>query len=398
MTRASTWIQRLRAPVTAPTLGVGPEGAASPAPPEDNRAMPAHTHQTTLGSDGLPAPDDARPGSLLDGEDLAAVGGLGTDVPSTLAWVSDAARRLPGPGEGQTAELWASLAAVAAVDVGVARALEPHLDALAILDQVPEPVALDALGAGPNSTWGVFAAEAPPIRLDAIGSDDGVWVLDGTKPWCSLANQLSHALVTAWTDDGRRLFAVDLREPSVVPAEGPWVARGLAQVVSAPVRFSGAHAVPVGAAGWYLERPGFAWGGIGVAACWWGGAVGLARALWESLGRREPDQLALAHLGAVDVALGTARAMIAEAAAAVDDGLHGAAAAVLARRVRTAVADAVDEVQRRCAHALGPGPLTTDEEFARRVADLGLYVRQHHAERDQAALGRDLLAAGVRPW
>ena len=39
-------------------------------------------------------------------------------------------------------------------------------------------------------------------------------------------------------------------------------------------------------------------------------------------------------------------------------------------------------------HALGPGPLAMDAEHAARVADLTLYVRQHHAERDLAALGR----------
>jgi hypothetical protein len=39
-------------------------------------------------------------------------------------------------------------------------------------------------------------------------------------------------------------------------------------------------------------------------------------------------------------------------------------------------------------HALGPGPLAHDETHAARVADLTLYVRQHHAERDLAALGR----------
>ena len=32
-------------------------------------------------------------------------------------------------------------------------------------------------------------------------------------------------------------------------------------------------------------------------------------------------------------------------------------------------------------------PLTSDETHARRVADLGVYVRQHHAERDLAAIG-----------
>ena len=39
-------------------------------------------------------------------------------------------------------------------------------------------------------------------------------------------------------------------------------------------------------------------------------------------------------------------------------------------------------------HALGPGPLAFEAEHATRVSDLRVYVRQHHAERDSAALGR----------
>ncbi len=50
------------------------------------------------------------------------------------------------------------------------------------------------------------------------------------------------------------------------------------------------------------------------------------------------------------------------------------------------VADAAETVLREVGHALGPAPLAFDEEYARRVADLTLYVRQHHAERDLAAL------------
>ncbi|PFG44463.1 hypothetical protein ATJ88_3188 [Isoptericola jiangsuensis] len=335
---------------------------------------------------------------LLDGADLAAVAARPDDVDALLAWAGEVSGRLPLPGAGATAALWSALASVAAADVGAARVLEPHLDALSILAQAPAPVDLAAVGAGDGSTWGVFAAEGPGVRLDAR-QGDGTWVLNGTKPWCSLAGSLSHALVTAWVGaDERRLFAVDLRGHGVHPAAGPWVSRGLAQVVSAPVSFDDTAAVPVGPSGWYLRRPGFAWGGIGVAACWWGGAVGLARALWEAVGRREPDQLALAHLGAVDVALGAARVCLAEAADLVDAGIDGKPSAVLARRVRTVVAGAVEEVQRRCAHALGPGPLTADERYARRVADLGVYVRQHHAERDEAALGRDLVAVGELPW
>jgi alkylation response protein AidB-like acyl-CoA dehydrogenase len=347
-----------------------------------------------------PAPALLRPDDpvLVGAARLADALSRPDDVDAVLAWTVDASAALPLPGTGSTTALWSALASVAAADVGVARILEPHLDALAVLAQAPGPVDLGPVRAGVGSTWGVYAAEGPGTRLEAHEHDGG-WVLSGTKPWCSLAGSLSHALVTAWVGDReRRLFAVHLRGDGVRPATGPWVSRGLAQVVSAPVTFEAARAVPVGPAGWYLHRPGFAWGGIGVAACWWGGAVGLARTLWEALGRREPDPLALAHLGAVDVALTAARTSLAAAADAVDAGIDGAPSAVLARRVRTVVADAVEEVQRRCAHALGPGPLTADEPFARRVADLGVYVRQHHAERDAAALGRDLRAAGELPW
>ena len=69
-----------------------------------------------------------------------------------------------------------------------------------------------------------------------------------------------------------------------------------------------------------------------------------------------------------------------------------------ALRVRQVVALAAEEVLRRAAHALGPGPLATDEDHARRVSDLDLYLRQWHAERDQAALGRQVGGSPADLW
>ena len=46
------------------------------------------------------------------------------------------------------------------------------------------------------------------------------------------------------------------------------------------------------------------------------------------------------------------------------------------------------EIIQRAGHSLGPAPLAMNDEHARRVADLTVYLRQHHAERDQAAAGR----------
>ncbi|KHL00496.1 hypothetical protein LK10_20135 [Sinomonas humi] len=310
-----------------------------------------------------------------------------------LSLAAEVGRQAPWPGEGSTLGLWEILANLGAADLAVARAVEPHLDALAILHQAGRPRPEE------GTTWGVFAAEGKDARLEARETADG-WRLDGVKPWCSLAAEVSHAVVTAYTGaSNRRAFAVRLQAPGVTSESSEWSPHGLRGIVSTPVRFDDVPAVPVGDDGWYLERAGFAWGGMGVAAVWYGGALGVARRLWSGYTSREPDQIGLMQLGAADLALGAARAVLAEAADDVDAGRAEAdCGALLALRVRGVVADAVEQVLRTVDHALGPAPLAFDAEHAQRVADLRLYVRQHHAERDAATLGRSLLAAGTMPW
>lgn len=336
----------------------------------------------------LARPTEAEQRELADLADRAREAAGDVHVALDLARV--VGEQLPTPGTGRTSHLWSALATVAAVDLTVARTLEPHLDALAILDQA----GLHA----PPGTWGVFAAEGPgePLRAEPSATS---YVLDGRKHWCSLAGVLDHGLVSARVGEERQLFAVELTRPGVTSVEGTWVARGLAAVDSGPVDFVDAPARAVGGPGWYLERPGFAWGGIGVASVWFGGAVGVARRLLAAAADRPPDQVALMHLGAVDAQLHAARCVLEQAAAAVDAGeLTGGDGRRAALRVREVVALAAEDVLRRAAHGLGPGPLATDEEHVRRVADLELYLRQWHAERDQAALGQHLARPGVAVW
>lgn len=307
------------------------------------------------------------------------------------------------PGNGATLDLWEALATVAAHDLSAARAIEPHLDALAILDQagLGGPAAASPSDASPRAarTWGVFAAEGGPDPLVARPSGDG-WLLTGTKPWCSLAHRLSDALVSARTLDGQRmLFAVSLSGAGIHTDTSAWHARGLADIASGPVRFSSVAATAVGEPGWYLARPGFAWGGIGVAACWFGGAVGIARTVFAAGLADEPSPFLLMHLGAIDELVQSGRRALGEAAVLVDAGeATGAGGALLAKRVRATVARTCEEIVVRAGHALGPAPLALDEAHAKRVADLQLYVRQHHAERDESSLGRALTTAGEAPW
>jgi alkylation response protein AidB-like acyl-CoA dehydrogenase len=355
--------------------------------------------------------------------------GSAPSVPEALGLAVELGRHGALPGLGSTADLWQALATLAAHDLGAARAVEPHLDALAILDQHEGAAAStaevlpDEPAAGrsvvpqrartdDSFTWGVFAAEGPGVRLSAARRPDapGAWSLSGTKPWCSLAGTVDGALVTAWVGDDRRLFSVDLRQPGVTVTADAWHARGLVEIPSGPVDFDAVEAHEVGEPGWYLERPGFSWGGIGVAACWYGGAVGVARTLLAAAvtaSTRAPERPADPHLlqalGFVDTRLSDARRALVEAADLVDAGeATGDAGRLLAKRVRGTVAHACDEVLARASRALGPAPLATDAAHAKRVADLALYLRQHHGERDDASLGqtvlRDAVADGRPTW
>ncbi|KDP05082.1 acyl-CoA dehydrogenase family protein [Mycobacterium avium] len=299
-------------------------------------------------------------------------------------WLESGRLELPLPASGRTAERWQRLAELAAENIVAARVAEAHVDAVAILHELggkpPEP----------GQLWSVWAAEAPDAVLTATDIR-GAYLLNGTKVWCRGAGFCTHALVTARRDDGTPgLFAVTVTDPTVKALPSTWWNAGMAGSDTRPVQFTNTHAVAVGDPGDYLIRPGFWHGAIGVAACWLGGARRVADPLYRCAASQSADAYSLAHLGAVDAALAAGDAMLAAAAAQVDaDPFDRAGTAqLLARRVRTVVEHAVDEAITRTGRALGPGPLCQDGRHAQRVADLSIYIRQSHAERDLAELGR----------
>ncbi|MBC2638001.1 MULTISPECIES: acyl-CoA dehydrogenase family protein [unclassified Rhodococcus (in: high G+C Gram-positive bacteria)] len=293
---------------------------------------------------------------------------------------------LPLPGGGATADRWAHLTRWSSRDLAVGRLLEAHADADAILAE------LDGTRAGRDEVWGVWASEPPHPVLDASESSSG-WRLRGTKAWCSGASMCTHALVTARVAGQPRLFAVDLREPRVAAGTGGWRNPGMAATDTESVTFDDVPARPIGAATAYLERPGFWHGGIGVAACWFGGALAVAEPLRARAGSGRADSHQLAHLGAVDVAVSAARWSLASAAGEVDASpFDHRSARVRAFRVRGLIERTASEVIDRVGRALGAAPLATNAEHARNVADLLVYIRQSHAEHDLATLGE--LVAG----
>jgi alkylation response protein AidB-like acyl-CoA dehydrogenase len=295
---------------------------------------------------------------------------------------------LPLPGAGATWERWAAFADLAEEDLSLARLGEGHADAVAILAELSGPPPL------PGSRWGVWAANPPGPNVTA-SRRGGTWVLNGTKQYCSGARTCTHALVTAAADDGARLFAVEVE--GLEPREDSWPATGMAGSDTLDVGFPGIAAEPVGPPGGYTSRPGFSHGGAGVAACWYGGARGVARALLRAAAKRDIGPHALAHLGAVDIALRTVRAALGQAAQEIDadpGDLRGEGP-LRSLRVRALTEAAATDVLARTGRALGAGPLSHDEAHSRAVADLTVYLRQHHAERDLARLGEQVAEHGV---
>ncbi|WP_418131123.1 acyl-CoA dehydrogenase [Variovorax sp. 375MFSha3.1] len=288
---------------------------------------------------------------------------------------------LPMPGAGQTLARWRVLAEVAAHDLSLVKLFEGHTDALAIQAELG-----GGLSASEGARWATWCAEPPDARVIAEEERGTAIRLSGTKAWCSGAASVTHAVVSCWNRDGEPwLAAVAMDQPGVRVTDEGWHAVGMADSASVDVRFDHAAATAIGRPGDYTRRPGFWQGGAGIAACWFGGALGIARAAHALMGKA-PDPHRLAHLGAIDAALTPAAALLREAAAWIDRHPRDDARQV-ALRARLAVEQAANEVMRHAGRALGAGPLCRDRAFARAMADLPVFLRQSHAERDLAALG-----------
>jgi alkylation response protein AidB-like acyl-CoA dehydrogenase len=290
------------------------------------------------------------------------------------------AESVPLPGSGQTAERYRCLFEVGCEDLSLARLVEAHWDAVAILAEAGRE-------ADPGALYGVWAAEAPDkvLRMDRV-------FLSGRKWFCSGAGIVDHALVTV-KDPEPRLVDLDLRgrDGGIRFDDSAWKTSAFAETKTSLATFD-AVAVEdsdvIGETGFYLRRRGFWHGACGPAACWAGGAAGLVQ--W-ALEQARDDPHTLAHLGAMSATVWSMQAALRTAGDEIDAAWDDCEAAqIRALRVRHVVEEGCTDVIRRLARAYGPHPLAMDEAVARRYQELDLYVRQSHAERDLEALGRAL--------
>ena len=292
---------------------------------------------------------------------------------------------LPGPGAGNTPERHRRIFAAGREDLSLAKLAEAHWDAVAILREAGrEPAA--------GSRYAVWASEIPGFELQLMDGASGL-TISGTKEFCSGAGLVDRALLTAGPR-GACMVEVDLHamRGSIDIDGSNWKVDAFRLTQTSAVTF---HDYPVDAVlgdeNWYVERPGFWQGACGPAAAWAGGAAGLAD---YAMSTRRDDPHTRAHLGAMQANVWATECLLQVAGDAFDREPRSNAM-VRALQVRHLVEQACTDTLRRFARCMGPGPLAKNADVAQRYAELDLFLRQSHAERDLEALGAGMRADRV---
>jgi len=299
------------------------------------------------------------------------------------ALLADGRLDLPRPATGSTDRRWRDLHDLAAAeDLSVARLSVTNCDAAAILAEANRDLPAEALA-------GVWASKFAGSGVTAVRRDGG-WRLAGSLNFCSGAAIVDVALVDSSTGGSTQLFLVPLRNGGVDVDTDAWRTDALAGTATGRVRLDvalGADAA-IGEPGFYLARPGFWFGAIGVAACWAGGARGIYDSSLGHVGDvGDVDPHAAAHLGRAWAGCWAMSTWLSRAGNDIDDWPDGVDMPY-ALTARHLVATTCRDVIESCQRATGPGPLVFDRSHARRVADLRLYIEQHHHDSDLAEIGR----------
>lgn len=293
---------------------------------------------------------------------------------------------VPPMGESLSIARLHFLTTVARQDLGLARIIEGHLDATQILLEAGRP-------ADDGKLYAIWASGGPADTTDLAegGAHATNAELTGSKPFCSGSDIVDRALIYVYSAE--QLVDVNMRgtgsQQYLHFKAGQWKSSAFAQTHTWTVRFEGLPVTDdnrIGGHKWYFDRPGFCLGALAPAACWAGGAMGLV----DSVRQRVPDNgHARAHLGAMVSSVCSMNAMLRWGADQIDADPDNTSGNMFptALLVRHHIERACTDIMDRFGRTLGPRPFAFETGNARRIAELTLYIRQCHAERDLEELG-----------
>jgi alkylation response protein AidB-like acyl-CoA dehydrogenase len=279
------------------------------------------------------------------------------------------------------------LAEVARIDLCLARLVEGHVDGHRILAEA---------GSTPrDGVYGVWASRSAGTGVRAEPAPGG-WHLAGQVRFASGIDVIDRVLLPGWLDDRTHLL-FDISSADVRPDRSTWHTGAMDASRSFTVAVDTTSAETVGEENFYLSRPGFAVGGLGVAGVWAGGARSVTELVATGLRSFPASPHQLRRLGRMDQAAWQADVLVEHVA----DRLAGLDRGAVERDVasaRAGVVDACETVLDNAAKVVGPGGLVGNARLARTLADLQLYIRQHHTDSVWEVAGQHTLkSAGARP-
>jgi hypothetical protein len=280
---------------------------------------------------------------------------------------------------GPFPHLVAALAELGRIDLALARLVEGHADAMRILDQA---------GTAPlDGVYGVWASRSAGTGVRATQQPDG-WRLSGELRFASGIDLIDRALLPGWVDAHHLLL--DLPVDAVDADRETWQTSAMDASRSFTVRVDQLADRVVGPLDFYLTRPGFLVGGLEVAAVWAGGAASVLEQVSVGLRGFEPSAHQLRRLGVMEQAVWLARTAV-DATVVRLPGLDAAALARETAAARTAVVTCCEQVVDEAERIVGPGGMSGNARLARTLADLAIFVRQHHVDLAHESAGRHAL-------
>jgi alkylation response protein AidB-like acyl-CoA dehydrogenase len=256
--------------------------------------------------------------------------------------------------------------------------------------------------------YGVWASRSMQSGIGARVQDESL-VLDGTLRFASGAGVIDRALVPVWLADGGHQL-VDLTTTGLTVDSSRWRTSAMAASRTYELSVAGIRVEKsdlVGPTNFYLGRPGFFPGGVGVAACWAGGAA----RVFDLVRRRHgsPSASQQRRLGVIRTDLVAAVSAVRLAAARLDtldldlaggsdpaldldrvggsDPVTAVDPQVLATEARACVASAVRRIIAEARLITGPPGVALDDELSHALPDLELYALQQNADGDAMVLG-----------
>lgn len=298
---------------------------------------------------------------------------------------------------GPLPQLVDALVTVARVDLCLARLVEGHADAMRIFQQAGmQPV---------DGVYGVWASRSvgTGVKATRVGRS---WRLCGEVRFASGVDLIDRALVPVWLDADHHVL-LDIPLSAVDSDPDSWKSSGMDASRSFTVRLANVtlDARQIGERDFYLSRPGFVVGGLCVAAVWVGGARQLTDIVSTSLQPFAPTAHQQRRLGLVEQAAWTAQslldhtlALLDQTPTALDHTLVGRGSsepqiADQIARTRTAVVTACDQILQQVPNIVGPAGLSRNPRLARTLADLSVYIRQHHLDVELTRTGERAIGA-----